>query len=116
MVLSRLHLLLVGLALLLALVLTPVVRALAWRWGLIDPPKHERWHTRPTALLGGIAIALAVTLSCLSFALSRIAKDAGGMTAFVQLVLGFSIGLLSWWLLTDDDQPDRPQPGRHCAV
>jgi hypothetical protein len=37
------------------------------------------------------------------------------MTAFVNLVIGFSIGLLGWWLLTDDDQPDRDgpmQPGR----
>jgi hypothetical protein len=34
------------------------------------------------------------------------------MTAFTHLVLGFSIGLLGWWLLTDEDQPAREQPNR----
>jgi hypothetical protein len=34
------------------------------------------------------------------------------MTAFAHLVLGFSIGWLGWWLLTDEDQPDREQPNK----
>ena len=41
--------------------LTPLVRALARRWGIVARPKVDRWHKKPTALLGGIAIAATVT-------------------------------------------------------
>ena len=44
-----------------SLVLTPVCRALAHRYGFVAKPKQDRWHKRPTALFGGVAIA-AVTL------------------------------------------------------
>ena len=39
--------------------LTPSARALARRFGLVAAPKEDRWHQRPTALLGGPAIVLA---------------------------------------------------------
>src|SRR3954462_9406884 len=41
--------------------LTPVCRELAKRYGFVAKPKADRWHRRPTALFGGVAIA-AVTL------------------------------------------------------
>jgi len=41
--------------------LTPVVRALARRWGFVAKPKTDRWHKNPTAMMGGVAIWLAVT-------------------------------------------------------
>jgi UDP-GlcNAc:undecaprenyl-phosphate GlcNAc-1-phosphate transferase len=44
----------------LTLALTPLVRALARRWGLVARPKTDRWHKRPTAMMGGVAIWLAV--------------------------------------------------------
>jgi UDP-GlcNAc:undecaprenyl-phosphate/decaprenyl-phosphate GlcNAc-1-phosphate transferase len=43
----------------LAITGTAVVRSVARRFGLVVPPRHDRWHNRPTALYGGIAIALA---------------------------------------------------------
>lgn len=43
-------------ALLLALALTPLVRAAARAIGLIAPPSQDRWHRKPTALAGGAAI------------------------------------------------------------
>jgi UDP-GlcNAc:undecaprenyl-phosphate GlcNAc-1-phosphate transferase len=46
----------------LALILTPVVRALARRWGAVARPKTDRWHKKPTAMLGGVAIFIAVAL------------------------------------------------------
>lgn len=49
-------------ALALALVMTPVVRAFARRFGVVAAPKADRWHTKPTAMLGGIAIFIAVTV------------------------------------------------------
>ncbi|HMG74704.1 MAG TPA: hypothetical protein VK582_14485 [Pyrinomonadaceae bacterium] len=44
----------------LALALTPVVRVLARRWGFVAKPKVDRWHKQPTAMMGGVAIWLAV--------------------------------------------------------
>ncbi|HKR02239.1 MAG TPA: hypothetical protein VJT09_16295 [Pyrinomonadaceae bacterium] len=44
----------------LALVLTPTVRALARRWKIVAKPKSDRWHKKPTAMLGGVAIFLSV--------------------------------------------------------
>ena len=47
----------------IVLALTPVVRALARRWGVVARPKSDRWHSKPTAMLGGVAIWAGVTLS-----------------------------------------------------
>src|SRR2546421_12635665 len=44
----------------LALMLTPVVRTLARRWGFVAKPKTDRWDKNPTAMMGGVAIWLAV--------------------------------------------------------
>src|SRR5207244_2837395 len=49
----------------LALMLTPVVRTLARRWGFVAKPKTDRWHKSPTAMMGGVAIWLAVTATYL---------------------------------------------------
>ncbi len=47
----------------LALGLTPVVRRLARRWGFVAKPKIDRWHKKPTAMMGGVGIWLAVVLT-----------------------------------------------------
>ena len=46
------------LALAISLALTPLCRFLAHRFGFVARPKEDRWHKRPTALFGGVAIAL----------------------------------------------------------
>ena len=43
-------------ALLLSLAVTPAVRWLAWRLGLVSRPKSDRWNRRTIALLGGVAV------------------------------------------------------------
>lgn len=58
----------IALAFVLALALTPVVRALAHRFGFVARPKVDRWHSKPTAMMGGVAIFLAVSLSHLLMA------------------------------------------------
>ena len=50
----------------LALGLTPVVRALARRWGFVAKPKIDRWHKNPTAMMGGVGIWLAVVITWLA--------------------------------------------------
>jgi UDP-GlcNAc:undecaprenyl-phosphate GlcNAc-1-phosphate transferase len=44
----------------LSLALVPAARAAATRLGCVAVPKSDRWHRRPTALFGGVAIALSV--------------------------------------------------------
>lgn len=51
----------------LALALTPVVREVARRYGLVAKPKTDRWHKKPTAMMGGAAIWLAVLATYLLF-------------------------------------------------
>jgi len=47
---------------LITLGVTPIVRWTAARKGWMAYPVKDRWHTRPTALLGGIAIYVGVIL------------------------------------------------------
>lgn len=54
--------------LLLSLLLTFTTRKLAYAYGLVAAPRQDRWHRRPTALLGGVAIYLAFVIGCLIFA------------------------------------------------
>lgn len=51
----------------LAVALTPLVRALARRIGMVAKPKTDRWHKKPTAMLGGIGIWLSVVITYLLF-------------------------------------------------
>ncbi len=59
---GSLHLIAVAASFALALVMTPVVRTLARRWGAVARPKTDRWHKKPTAMLGGVAIWFSVTM------------------------------------------------------
>jgi UDP-GlcNAc:undecaprenyl-phosphate/decaprenyl-phosphate GlcNAc-1-phosphate transferase len=47
-------------ALAISLVLTPICRAVGQHFGVVAKPSRDRWHTRPTALFGGVAIAITV--------------------------------------------------------
>jgi UDP-GlcNAc:undecaprenyl-phosphate GlcNAc-1-phosphate transferase len=59
---------------LIALLLTPLVRELAIRHGLLDRPNHRRVNERPVPRAGGLAVAAAFLLVGTTFAL----LDAGG--------------------------------------
>jgi UDP-GlcNAc:undecaprenyl-phosphate/decaprenyl-phosphate GlcNAc-1-phosphate transferase len=74
----------------LSLVLTPAVRALARRWGAVAQPRPDRWHKKPTALLGGVAIFAAVTFTALvTLANSAQTLALLGVSAFL-----FFVGLV----------------------
>jgi UDP-GlcNAc:undecaprenyl-phosphate/decaprenyl-phosphate GlcNAc-1-phosphate transferase len=55
------------LALLFTVVATPVVRALARRYSVVDAPSSRKIHASPVPLLGGAAIYLAVIVSLALF-------------------------------------------------
>jgi len=46
-------------ALLLALILTPWVRTIAWKMGALDVPNSRKIHQKPVPLLGGVAVYAA---------------------------------------------------------
>jgi UDP-GlcNAc:undecaprenyl-phosphate GlcNAc-1-phosphate transferase len=49
-----------------SLALTPVCRFVSHRAGYVAKPREDRWHHRPTALFGGLAIALVATTAGLT--------------------------------------------------
>ncbi|HVR40026.1 MAG TPA: hypothetical protein VMU84_13095 [Thermoanaerobaculia bacterium] len=55
----------VSIALAASIALTPIVRTMARRYGVVARPKSDRWHKKPTAMLGGVAIFLAVAAGIL---------------------------------------------------
>ena len=62
MLFTSVQLLAIAASFALALILTPLVAAGARRFSVIAKPKTDRWHKKPTAMLGGIAIWLSVLL------------------------------------------------------
>ena len=75
------------------LVLTPVVRALARRRGVVARPKSDRWHKKPTALLGGGAIFTVVAAVALALVPitpeARVVLGAGSFLFLVGLIDDF---------------------------
>ena len=71
---------------------TPIVRALARRFGAVAMPRNDRWHRRPTAMMGGIAIFVAV-MATLPFLVQRSTE--------VWVVLGTSTLLFAVGLIDD---------------
>jgi len=76
-------------SLILSLILTPVVKKVTTRLGIVNMPKDTRWKHEPVALLGGIAIFVSFVLATLLIADPK--KEtfvilAGGGAMFV---LGF---------------------------
>ncbi len=65
------------LALFLSLALVPICRFLATRRGLVALPHRDRWHDKPTALLGGVAIGVATFASVLTYILTTSSGEFG---------------------------------------
>ena len=58
-------------AFVVAISVTPIVRALARRYGAVAVPRTDRWHAKPTAMMGGIGIFLAAITAILLQPLTR---------------------------------------------
>src|SRR5438552_8401747 len=77
-------------AFLSSLVLTLAVRRAAQRLRVVAAPRNDRWHTRPTAMLGGVAIFLAFIIGYLIFA----PKDSNAYPILAAVIILFSAGLV----------------------
>ncbi len=99
---SSLNFLAVAVAALLALLLTPLVRLLARRIGMVAKPKTDRWHKKPTAMLGGVAIWLSVTVSYFFFIRPHTPQGWGHFPgSFLDVVIGASTFLFLVGLADD---------------
>jgi len=61
---------------------TPVAKRVAVRWGIVDVPAARKVHTRPTPLMGGVAIYLAFVTALVVF----------GDRFYVRQVVGILLG------------------------
>jgi len=69
---------------------TPAVIAFARRQGLLAKPREDRWHKRPTALFGGVAIWLAI-VAVGAWQLPWTAQNVG---VLLGTTLMFAVGLV----------------------
>jgi UDP-GlcNAc:undecaprenyl-phosphate GlcNAc-1-phosphate transferase len=74
----------------LAVLLTYAVRAFAHRIGQVAKPKSDRWHKRPTAMLGGAGIFLATLIGYLVF----VPKSSESLVIFGAASWLFVVGLI----------------------
>ena len=89
-------------AFLLSLLLTAGVRKFARARGIVALPRKDRWHQKPTALLGGMAIYATVMVTWLIFA--RDQRQA--LPVMLASTVLFVIGLI------DDLRPLKPLSNR----
>jgi UDP-GlcNAc:undecaprenyl-phosphate GlcNAc-1-phosphate transferase len=71
----------------LALLTTPACRWLARGLGVVAHPRQDRWHRKPTALLGGPAMAIAWVLILLALGLFRVPMLATVLCGAAALLL-----------------------------
>ncbi len=73
---------------------TPAVRALARRFGAVAMPRTDRWHRKPTAMMGGIAIFVAVMAT-----VPVVVKQSGEVwVVLATSTLLFAVGLVDDFL------------------
>lgn len=76
-----------AIAFVVGVLLTYGVREFARRKGIVAKPKSDRWHKRPTAMLGGAAIFLTTVIVALAFVpMSRDEIVVLGASAFLFVV------------------------------
>lgn len=73
-----------------AAILTYAVREAAQKFGFVAKPKSDRWHKRPTAMLGGAAIFAATILIYLTF----VPKTSESLVIVAGSSILFVVGLI----------------------
>src|SRR5882724_4943039 len=92
---TRLQLVAIATAFISSLLLTPIVRAVARYRGWVAQPKSDRWHKKPTAMLGGMAIWLSVIIAYTVFVrLGVVPRSIYGSVIVTASTFLFLIGLV----------------------
>ena len=79
-----------ALSLILSFVLAPIIIRISNKYGLIVKPREDRWHKKPTALLGGIGIFLAFVIPYFIF----IPMNKLTIGILLCMLIIFTLGLL----------------------
>lgn len=74
----------------ISILCTLAVRAFARRYGLVAKPKTDRWHKKPTAVLGGVAIWLSTIVAYFAF----VPITPGSMVIMAASSFLFAVGLV----------------------
>jgi UDP-GlcNAc:undecaprenyl-phosphate GlcNAc-1-phosphate transferase len=77
-----------------SLIAVPLMRKLSLRFRLVDTPRADRWHTRPTPKVGGIAMFFAFALA---FSTSMLIAPPAGEVHWALLtgsLITFALGVL----------------------
>jgi UDP-GlcNAc:undecaprenyl-phosphate/decaprenyl-phosphate GlcNAc-1-phosphate transferase len=101
-----------GASVLTTLFLTPVARSAAIAMGVVAKPRSTRWHKRPTALLGGVAIVVGTGVGLATATLligDGWALHSGTSSVRAALGIGLSAALMFLVGLVDDIAPLRAQ-------
>jgi UDP-GlcNAc:undecaprenyl-phosphate GlcNAc-1-phosphate transferase len=80
----------VAVSVVVSIALTYLVRWLARRYDFVAKPKADRWHTRPTAMLGGVAIFVSTALMYLVF----VPRTPASIIVFSGAAILFIVGLV----------------------
>ena len=75
---------------LLGVMFTYMARAGAWHLGFVAAPREDRWHRKPTAMLGGIGIYTAFAVAYLVFAPQLV----NAYPIFIVSTLLFALGVI----------------------
>jgi UDP-GlcNAc:undecaprenyl-phosphate GlcNAc-1-phosphate transferase len=78
-------------AFMVSLFLTPLVRGAAIRFGVLDQPNARKVHHTPTPLLGGLAIYAAVVLPLLFFLRDVPSRDPGAWNEILAMIGGGTV-------------------------
>jgi UDP-GlcNAc:undecaprenyl-phosphate GlcNAc-1-phosphate transferase len=77
----------------LSLLLTPLVRHLAIKGNFLAKPRDDRWHKKPTGLLGGVSIFFTVMV------VWQLASSVSGYYASIKPLLPLALGGMAVFLL-----------------
>ncbi len=94
----------IGSGLALSLILIPLIKRVSLHYNLVSMPQEDRWHKRPTPMLGGVGIFLSWITTCIIF-LGQVDWHLHWQYLIVP-VCAFAIFLLG---LIDDISEVRPQ-------
>ncbi len=97
-----------GISFLCSVILVPIVRSICIKTGHVYIPRDDRWHHRPTASLGGIAIFLAFISSLVITAVIQSMKQGSNPEANFQWKLLIGPGFIFLVGLVDDFRPLSP--------
>src|ERR1700712_21992 len=71
--------------------LVPLCRSAATRLGRVSHPREDRWHRRPIALFGGVAVCLTLLVGVLFF----------GVAGHITVLLGCAAAMFVTGLVDD---------------